>query len=93
MLLVGGSAKTLLRRNEGIMVSRKWMNYEPATGDPVAARALLTRPTCCASQPKKRNLEGFAGGPRAAGRRFLTSRYAVLATGCSQHCCRLRGTR
>ena len=73
LLLVGGtSAKTLLRRNEGIMRLRgKWMNYEPATGDPVAA-GLLTGLLVAPANPEKRNLEGFAGGPRAAGRRFLT---------------------
>ena len=55
LLLVGGtSAKTLLRRKEGIMRLRgKWMAYEPATGDPIAARAML-HPAYLLRQPAQK---------------------------------------
>ena len=74
LLLVGGtSAELYLRRNEGIMRLRgKWMNYEPATGDLRRPCPAPPGPPPTPAGPEKRNLEGFAGGPRAAGRRFLT---------------------
>ena len=52
---VGGTAaKTLLRRTEGIMRLRgKWMNYEPASGEPVPARALL-HPAYLLRQPAQK---------------------------------------
>lgn len=55
LLFVGGtSAKTLLRRKEGIMRLRgKWMQYEPVTGDPVPARALL-HPAYLLRQPAQK---------------------------------------
>ena len=55
LLLVGGtSAKTLLRRKEGIMRLRgKWMKYEPETGKPVVARALL-HPAFLLRQPAQK---------------------------------------
>lgn len=55
IIFVGGtSAKTLLRRKEGIMRLRgKWMTYEPASGDPVAARALL-HPAYLLRQPAQK---------------------------------------
>lgn len=55
LLFVGGtSAKTLLRRKEGIMRLRgKWMTYEPATGEPVTARALL-HPAYLLRQPAQK---------------------------------------
>ena len=55
LLFVGGTAaKTLLRRTEGIMRLRgKWMNYEPATGTPVPARALL-HPAYLLRQPAQK---------------------------------------
>ncbi|CAN0449266.1 unnamed protein product [Discosporangium mesarthrocarpum] len=55
LLFVGGTAaKTLLRRTEGIMRLRgKWMSYEPATGDPVTARALL-HPAYLLRQPAQK---------------------------------------
>jgi uracil-DNA glycosylase len=55
IIFVGGtSAKTLLRRQEGIMRLRgKWMTYEPASGDPVPARALL-HPAFLLRQPAQK---------------------------------------
>lgn len=55
LLFVGGTAaKTLLRRTEGIMRLRgKWMTYEPASGDPVPARALL-HPAYLLRQPAQK---------------------------------------
>lgn len=55
LVFVGGtSAKTLLRRKEGIMRLRgKWMKYEPAVGDPVTARALL-HPAYLLRQPAQK---------------------------------------
>jgi uracil-DNA glycosylase len=55
IIFVGGtSAKTLLRRQEGIMRLRgKWMTYEPASGEPVAARALL-HPAFLLRQPAQK---------------------------------------
>ena len=55
LLLVGGtSAKTLLRRQEGIMRLRgKWMTYEPREGGPVTARALL-HPAYLLRQPAQK---------------------------------------
>ncbi|PPR10568.1 MAG: hypothetical protein CFH41_01555 [Alphaproteobacteria bacterium MarineAlpha11_Bin1] len=55
LMLVGGtSAKTLLRRKEGIMRLRgKWMNYQPQIGDPIAARALL-HPAYLLRQPAQK---------------------------------------
>jgi DNA polymerase len=55
IIFVGGtSAKTLLRRKEGIMRLRgKWMTYEPTSGDPVAARALL-HPAYLLRQPAQK---------------------------------------
>ena len=55
LLFVGGtSAKTLLRRKEGIMRLRgKWMSYEPSTGEPVTARALL-HPAYLLRQPAQK---------------------------------------
>ena len=55
LIFVGGtSAKTLLRRNEGIMRLRgKWMNYQPHTGDPIMARALL-HPAYLLRQPAQK---------------------------------------
>lgn len=55
LIFVGGtSAKTLLRRKEGIMRLRgKWMTYEPAIGDPVPARALL-HPAYLLRQPAQK---------------------------------------
>ena len=55
LIFVGGtSAKTLLRRQEGIMRLRgKWMTYEPANGDPIPARALL-HPAYLLRQPAQK---------------------------------------
>ena len=55
LLFVGGtSAKTLLRRHEGIMRLRgKWMTYEPQGGGPVTARALL-HPAYLLRQPAQK---------------------------------------
>lgn len=55
LVFVGGtSAKTLLRRKEGIMRLRgKWMTYEPTIGDPVPARALL-HPAYLLRQPAQK---------------------------------------
>jgi len=55
LLFVGGtSAKTLLRRQEGIMRLRgKWMTYEPQEGSPVTARALL-HPAYLLRQPAQK---------------------------------------
>jgi DNA polymerase len=55
LLLVGGtSAKTLLRRKEGIMRLRgKWMAYEPLNGDPITARAML-HPAYLLRQPAQK---------------------------------------
>ncbi|MFT5486530.1 MAG: uracil-DNA glycosylase family 4 [Paracoccaceae bacterium] len=55
LVFVGGTAaKTLLRRTEGIMRLRgKWMAYEPASGDPVPARALL-HPAYLLRQPAQK---------------------------------------
>lgn len=55
LLFVGGTAaKTLLRRTEGIMRLRgKWMTYEPASGNPVTARALL-HPAYLLRQPAQK---------------------------------------
>ncbi len=55
LLFVGGTAaKTLLRRTEGIMRLRgKWMNYEPTSGGPVPARALL-HPAYLLRQPAQK---------------------------------------
>jgi uracil-DNA glycosylase len=55
IIFVGGtSAKTLLRRQEGIMRLRgKWMTYEPASGEPVTARALL-HPAFLLRQPAQK---------------------------------------
>jgi uracil-DNA glycosylase family 4 len=55
LIFVGGtSAKTLLRRKEGIMRLRgKWMTYAPAVGDPVPARALL-HPVYLLRQPAQK---------------------------------------
>lgn len=55
LIFVGGtSAKTLLRRKEGIMRLRgKWMKYEPAIGEPVPARALL-HPAYLLRQPAQK---------------------------------------
>jgi uracil-DNA glycosylase len=55
LLFVGGTAaKTLLRRTEGIMRLRgKWMKYEPASGGPVPARALL-HPAYLLRQPAQK---------------------------------------
>lgn len=55
LVFVGGTAaKTLLKRAEGIMRLRgKWMKYEPATGAPVTARALL-HPAYLLRQPAQK---------------------------------------
>ena len=55
LLFVGGtSAKTLLRRQEGIMRLRgKWLTYEPQEGCPVTARALL-HPAYLLRQPAQK---------------------------------------
>lgn len=55
LVFVGGTAaKTLLKRSEGIMRLRgKWMKYEPATGGPVTARALL-HPAYLLRQPAQK---------------------------------------
>jgi DNA polymerase len=55
LILVGGtSAKTLLRRTEGIMRLRgKWLTYQPAAGEPIAARALL-HPAYLLRQPAQK---------------------------------------
>ena len=55
LLFVGGTAaKTLLRRTEGIMRLRgKWTTYEPASGDPITARAML-HPAYLIHQPAQK---------------------------------------
>ena len=55
LIFVGGTAaKTLLRRPEGIMRLRgKWMTYEPPSGQPVTARALL-HPAYLLRQPAQK---------------------------------------
>ena len=55
LVFVGGmAAKTLLRRKEGIMRLRgRWMTYEPGSGKPVAARALL-HPAYLLRQPAQK---------------------------------------
>lgn len=55
LIFVGGTAaKTLLRRQEGIMRLRgRWMMYEPPAGDPVPARALL-HPAYLLRQPAQK---------------------------------------
>lgn len=55
LIFVGGTAaKTLLRRSEGIMRLRgKWMTYEPVSGTPVTARALL-HPAYLLRQPAQK---------------------------------------
>lgn len=55
LLFVGGtSAKTLLRRQEGIMRLRgKWLIYEPQEGGPVTARAIL-HPAYLLRQPAQK---------------------------------------
>ena len=56
LILVGGtSAKTLLRRKEGIMKLRgKWMAYEQDSGDKIPARALLHPAFCFVSRRKRK---------------------------------------
>ena len=55
LLFVGGTAaKTLLSRTEGIMRLRgKWTTYEPASGDPITARAML-HPAYLIHQPAQK---------------------------------------
>jgi uracil-DNA glycosylase len=55
LIFVGGTAaKTLLRRQEGIMRLRgRWMTYEPTAGNPVPARALL-HPAYLLRQPAQK---------------------------------------
>ncbi|MEX2454219.1 MAG: uracil-DNA glycosylase [Rhodospirillaceae bacterium] len=55
LILVGGTAaKTLLRRQEGIMRLRgRWHTYEPATGSPVTARAIF-HPAYLLRQPAQK---------------------------------------
>lgn len=55
LILVGGTAaKTLLRRQEGIMRLRgRWHVYEPRSGEPVTARALL-HPAYLLRQPAQK---------------------------------------
>lgn len=55
LIFVGGTAaKTLLRRQEGIMRLRgRWLTYEPAVGPPVTARALL-HPAYLLRQPAQK---------------------------------------